>query len=122
MSTEPNELWRTLGGIEKSLEAVLSTLAEDRVAAASYRTDVRKELGAVKDSVGTLAADLRICKSDIAEIKPKVESQEKRMLMSKGMANLAVGLGKFSSIIWGGLGATIAVLLDRWLHSVTPGR
>lgn len=122
MSAEPNELWRTLGGIEKSLETVISTLAEDRVAAASYRTDVRKELGAVKDSVGTLTSDLKSCKSDIAEMKPEVESQKQRMLMSKGAANLAVGLGKFSSIIWGGLGATIAVMAERWLHGSPPGR
>lgn len=71
-----DELSRVLGGIEKELQTVARTLAEDRIAAASYRTDIRRELATVKDSVQSINIDTRGCKVDIADMKPKVLALE----------------------------------------------
>lgn len=49
-----DELSRVLGGIEAGLATVNKTLAEDRLASASYRTDVRREFTNLSDRLGSL--------------------------------------------------------------------
>jgi hypothetical protein len=49
-----DELSRVLGGIENQLKTVTTTLAEDRIASAQYRTDIRREVGSIKDKVVAL--------------------------------------------------------------------
>jgi hypothetical protein len=81
---EIDELSRVLGGIEKELQTVTRTLADDRISAASYRTDIRRELAAVKDSVQNINADTRECKTDIADMKPKVLALEVKSIKAAG--------------------------------------
>lgn len=109
-----DELSRVLGGIEKSLGIVMQTQAEDRMAAASYRTDIRKDLAGTRDDVSSLKGDIRTAKQDIAEMKPKVVSLEQRQLMSAGAATLAIWLGRVAYAVSAILGGLAAVLISRW--------
>lgn len=83
-----DDLSRVLGGIEKELQTVARTLADDRIAAASYRTDIRRELASVKDSVQSINGDTRICKMDIIDIKPKVLALEISSMKASGAWDL----------------------------------
>ncbi len=83
-----DELSRVLGGIEKELQTVARTLADDRLTAASYRTDIRREIAAVKESVQNINGDTRECKSDIADMKPKVLALEIRNIKATGAWDL----------------------------------
>jgi hypothetical protein len=104
-----------LGRIEGQLETVNKTLAEDRMASAQYRTDMRKELQANRDEVQKLKATVDGAVSDISEMKPKVDSLEARALMSAGAARLAVVLGKFAHIISAAIGGAVVFFLQKWL-------
>lgn len=83
-----DELSRALGGIEKELQTVARTLAEDRLSSASYRTDIRRELASVKDSVQNISMDTRECKTDIVDMKPKVLALEIRGMKASGAWDL----------------------------------
>jgi hypothetical protein len=113
---EPRNVDYALGRIEAQLGTITQTLSEDRMASASYRTEVRKQLADTSEKVGRVSGDLHAAKEDIAEMKPKVVSLEQRALMSKGAAQLAVLLGKFAHIVSAAIGALVAILFERWLH------
>lgn len=85
-----DELSRVLGGIEAGLATVNRTLAENRIADATYRTDIRKEITAIRDNVQDVSADLQTCKSDITDMKPKLLALETKDLKEQG----AWGLGR----------------------------
>ncbi len=89
-----DELSRVLGGIEKELQTVARTLADDRISAASYRTDIRREIAAVKDSVQNINGDTRECKTDIADMKPKVLALEIRNIKATGAWDLGSVIAK----------------------------
>ncbi len=112
-----------LGGIKTALDTITRTLSENRTADAQYRTGVRASMEAQAASINAVGTDLALAKKDIAdtknsinEIKPKVENLESRALMSRGAANLAMILGRFAHMISAGIGAIVAVLLERWLR------
>lgn len=81
-----DELSRVLGGIEKELATVGKTLAEDRVAAASYRTDIRREIGNIQDSVQGAISAIEGCKAGLDEMRPKVLALEHTQLRGEGAA------------------------------------
>lgn len=105
-----------LGGIKQALETITRTLSENRTADAQYRTGIRADMALQSASINAVQTDMALAKKDIAEIKPKVDSLDQRALMSKGAANLAIILGKGAHIITAGIGATIALLIERWLR------
>lgn len=123
MNDRPHDVSYELGGIKASLDTITRTLSENRLADAQYRTGIRDEMGKQRDAIGSVGNDLAIAKKDIADtkddiadIKPKMKSLEDRALMSKGAANFAIMLGKVGHLITAGLGAIIAVLLERWIR------
>lgn len=71
-----DELSRVLGGIEAGLATVIKTLADDRIASASYRTDIRREFANLSESVQGVTNDTRTCKSELADMKPKLSALE----------------------------------------------
>lgn len=113
---EPRNVDYALGRVEAQLQSIGTTLSEDRLASASYRTDIRRQLAETDEKLGKMFSELHSAKSDISEMKPKVESLNQRALMSKGAANLAIILGKAAHILSAALGAGIVVLLQRWLR------
>ncbi len=113
---EPRNVDYALGRIEAQLAMITQTLSEDRMAAAQYRTDVRRQLADTGEKLGAVSGDLHSAKEDIAEMKPKVVSLEQRALMSKGAAQFAVLLGKFGHILIAAAGGGVAILLERWLR------
>lgn len=122
MTDRPHDVSYELGGIKSALDMITRTLSENRLADAQYRTGIREEMGKQRDAIGSVGNDLAIAKrdiadtkEDIADIKPKMASLEARALMSKGAANLAIILGKGAHIISAGLGAIIAVVIERWM-------
>lgn len=94
-----DDLSRVLGGIEKELQTVTRTLADDRIAAASYRTDIRRELASVKDSVQSINMDTSTCKTDIIDMKPKVLALEIRGMRASGAWDLGNVIAKVFYLI-----------------------
>lgn len=109
-----------LGAIKNALDTITRTLSENRLADASYRTDVRREMAEQHDAINAVGNELSLAKRDITDMKPKVDSLNERAAMSKGATNLAVILSKGAHVISAGLGAIIAVLLERWLRGPHP--
>ena len=108
------QLWLLLGGIQEALETIKGTLGEDRITAAQYRTDMRKELETIKNGNGDMKADMRIAKEDISAMKPKIDVLEQQRHTSAGVAQLA-------SWIWWGIyallpviGGIVALQFQRW--------
>lgn len=87
-----DELSRFLGGIEQQLKSVVSTQAEDRVASAQYRTDIRKEIGDVKAKV------------------TRLEQQRDLTVHVVGF------FGKAAHAISAALGAMLVIFVNWWLH------
>jgi septal ring factor EnvC (AmiA/AmiB activator) len=110
----PHDVSYELGGINKQLEAITRTLSEDRTASAQYRTDIRKEIATQTAAISAVQTDVLMAKSDIADMKPKVESLNERALMSKGAQNFAILLSRFAHVISAGIGGIIVLLIDRY--------
>lgn len=127
MTERQTDVSYELGGINKQLEAITRTLSENRTADAQYRTGVRERMEEQSKAINTVDTKLTVAqrditdtKEDVAGINPRLKSLEDRALMSKGAANLAVVLSKGAHVISAGLGAIIAVLLERWLRGPHP--
>lgn len=116
MTDRQTDVSYELGGINKQLETITRTLSENRLADATYRTGIREEMGKQRDAINSVGNDLTIAKRDIADMKPKVASLDERATMSKGAAALATALGKIGHVIVAGLGAIIALVIERWLR------
>jgi hypothetical protein len=106
MSVDP--LSHTLGRIEQALETITKTLSEDRMASASYRTEMRRDLTAVRDMVHDLKNRVNNTADEVAEMRPDVDDY--RMTKAQGIGawntaktvwTIAVGLGA------AGLGAIV---------------
>lgn len=89
-----DELSRVLGGIENQLQTVTKTLSEDRVASAQYRTDIRREVADIKDSVQQARMMIETCKSGLEEMRPKVMAMEQTQLRGEGATKLAQFVAK----------------------------
>lgn len=110
-----DELWRSLGGIEKSQELILRTLSENRVADATYRTDIRAEMGGLRGDVRDVQSDVRSVTETVTEMRPKVVTLEERRLMERGANRLwgtAASVAHVFSVMFGGL---LLYLFQRWL-------
>lgn len=118
---QPNQLWRTLGGIEKSLEAITKTLSEDRVASASYRTEIREEIKKNREETLNLNGAVKLVTDAVAEIKPQVSALWDARQQSTGAQRLARYLGHILTVLFGAAGGAIAVWLNH-LWSGTTAR
>lgn len=114
MTEHPTDVSFELGGIKNALDTITRTLSENRTADATYRTDIRREMGEQSAKINNIVTDVTLAKRDISDMKPKVDSLNDRATMSKGAANLAIFLGKFAHVISAGIGAVIVLLIDRY--------
>lgn len=67
-----DELSLLLGEIKAKVDLVTRTQAEDRQAAASWRTDVRKEMAGIRSDIGDMKGTVTTATKDLEEIKPIV--------------------------------------------------
>lgn len=107
-------LSHTLGRIESALDLITKTLNEDRIASASYRTDIRRDLTNVRDMVHDLRNKVENTANDLADMKPDVDDY--RLMKAKGL-----GAWSTAKIIWTiliGLGAAGigAIISAFWPH------
>lgn len=102
-----------LGGIQSQLETIAKTQAEDRMAGATYRTEIRKEIREGTERMQHIEVQVNSVLSDVAEMKPKVSILEQRMHMSNGAAKLAVVLSKAAHILSAAVGGAIVIILDK---------
>jgi hypothetical protein len=103
-----DDLSRTLGAIEAKLDMVAKTQAEDRVASAQYRTDMRRDLTDVRDSVGDLKNRVNNNADELALIRPDIDDYRKHKHQIEGAS-------KLTKIVWTvlsffGVGGLIAIL------------
>lgn len=108
-------LSHALGGIETQLKMIANAQAEDRIAAASYRTDVRREIKEMREDVHDVQDKVKSVTGDVGKLSPKVEALEAQRLMTVGAARFAIVLSKAAHIISALLGGALAMALDRWL-------
>ncbi len=109
-------LSRVLGGIETQLESVIKTLAEDRMAAATYRTDIRREIKETHEDVLTVRQDVNAVTAHVNEMRPTVAALVAVRQMSVGAQRFAIWLGRSGVIIASALSAIFAVFLNRWIN------
>lgn len=105
-------LSQLLGAIDAKLGMVLKTQSEDREASAKYRTDMRRELGEVKDSVKDLKNRVDNTADDLAELRPDVEDYRLMKAQGTGIWNAAKTLW----VICIAVGATgiVAIVHTFW--------
>lgn len=89
MSPSVDPLSHALGGIEKQLELITKTLSEDRLASATYRTQMRNDLTVVRDAVHDLKNKVDNHAEQLAEMKPDVSDYVQRRAEAIGMSKLA---------------------------------
>lgn len=113
---EINEVSAAIGEIRAELGMAMRLLIEDRAASATYRTDVREQMGKIEDAVNSIARD-------VTEMKPEVEIVRQARLHSEATAKrrdnqlktagalvaLAVGLSAFGRQVLDGI-------LALWHH------
>jgi hypothetical protein len=111
MNASVDPLSHTLGRIEQALETITKTLSEDRLASASYRTEVRRDLATVRDGMGTLKNEVANNADELAELRPFVEDYRLKAAQGAGILNAAKALW----VILIGLGATgIGVIIHAF--------
>jgi hypothetical protein len=115
-----DRLWFFLGGVQKSLQSIERTLAEDRLAAAQYRTDIRKEIKNVSDQTLTVHGELRLTAIAVDDIRPKVEELWQHRQRSVGAGRLWSSFGQLAHIFSAALGGVIAVLTSHWFFHGKP--
>jgi hypothetical protein len=109
-----DDLSRTLGAIEAKLDMVAKTQAEDRVASAQYRTDMRRDLSDVRDSVGDLKNRVNNNADELAEMRPEVEDYRKHKHQIEGASKLTKFLwAVFSAFGAGGILAIVELIRTR---------
>lgn len=107
-----------LGGIEKSLEIIVRTLSEDRVAAANYRTDIRAELKAVNAEVAGAKTEIQDAKADIRSATETLTELRPKVLLLEQKAAMVTGASKLAEFIWrtfyGLVGGAIVVAVEHF--------
>ena len=107
-------LSQMLGEINAKLDMVTKVQAEDRVASAQYRTDMRRDLTDVRDSVGDLKNRVNNTADELAELRPDVEDYRKNRHQIEGASKLTKFLwGLFSAFGAGGILAIIEMFRTR---------
>lgn len=88
-----------LGGLAKASDMIIQTLSEDRTAAATYRTEIRNE---------------------IAALRARIEAMEQKHDREDGAKTLAVSLGSFVGnivkLLIGAVGGGLAIVIEKLLH------
>lgn len=82
-------LSHTLGRIENALETITKTLSEDRMAAAQYRTEMRRDLTTVRETVTDLKNRVNYNADEIAEMKSDVADYRVTKAQGVGVWNAA---------------------------------
>lgn len=104
-------LSQMLGAMDAKLEMVLKVQAEDRESSAKYRTDIRREVGEVKDTVKDLKNRVDNTADDLANLRPDVEDYRLMKNQGLGMWNIARALWVICIALGaGGLGVIIHAL------------
>jgi hypothetical protein len=96
---------RLLGGIETLTRA----MSEDRVAAAQYRTDMRREMKEQSGMLHEVVGELKSFKREMEDMRTDVEATKKDVAEHRDArlrAQGALGLGKS---LWAGLIAVAAL-------------
>lgn len=107
-----DELSLLLGGIKQQLIQVANAQAEDRIAAAVYRTDVRKDIKELREDVRDVQGNLNSVTTAVTDISPKVNMLEQQRLMSVGAQRLAVLLAKGAHFLSAAIGGAMVWFLD----------
>lgn len=106
-------LSHTLGRIEQALETITKTLSEDRMASATYRTEVRRELTTVRETMIDVKNRTNENADALAEIQPDIADYRIR----RGQGELALSLGK---LVWGAVIALGAAGVGAVIHALWP--
>lgn len=101
-------LSQMLGAMNAKLEMVLKVQAEDREASAKYRTDMRRDLGEVKDTVQDLKHRVNNTADELADMRPEVDEMKAWKTQGLGIWNAAKLLWLISIALGAtGIGAII---------------
>lgn len=115
MNPSIDPLSQLLGEINAKLDMVQQVQSEDRTASATYRTDMRRDLATVNETLSDLknrtnnnADELAEANQELADLRAEVKDTRKRW-------DQIEGAGKLSKILWAvfsaiGLGGVIAFL------------
>jgi hypothetical protein len=108
-----------LGEISAKLDMVQRVQSEDRTAAASWRTDVRNSLDAVKESVSDIKNRANNNADELADLRSEVEKKIGELRTETDDYRMrkfqAEGAGKLTKVLWAifsaiGLGGLITFL------------
>jgi hypothetical protein len=89
MQAEIDPLSRVLGSIEAQLATITKTQSEDRVANAAWRTDVRREIGGIREDITEIKGSANSATIEINEIKPIVADYVEQRAQARGMGRIA---------------------------------
>lgn len=95
-------LSQMLGEMNAKLDTVTKTQAEDRIASAQYRTDMRRDLTDVRDSVHDLKNRVNNNADELAEMRPDVEDYRKHKYQIEGASKLTRVLWAIFGVLGGG--------------------
>ncbi len=114
MNPSIDPLSQLLGEISAKLDTVTKTQGEDRVASATYRTDVRSELTKLTAGVTDLKNRIDNTVDEVAELRPDVEDYRRRRDQAEGASKLTKVLwAVFTALGGGGVIAIIEMLRSR---------
>lgn len=113
MAVDP--LSHTLGRVEQALDTITKTLSEDRMAAAAFRTEIRREVSEVKDIVREMNGQVKSTVKEVAQIKPVVDDYRQRRDRGLGMADL-------TRTVWTVLIGVASLMVGVVLHAFWPNK
>lgn len=114
VSAAVDPLSHKLGRIELALEMITKTLSEDRMASAQYRTDMRRDLTAVRDMVHELKTRVDNNADELADMRPDVEDYREMRAEGRGGWKVVTASAHAVRAAWLFLGAAGAALVT-WI-------
>ena len=102
---ELHELSMAIGGLTADVRNLTRSLEEERQGAAAHRRDLREVIGALSQSVRTLA-------TEVADMKPDVADYRERRAEARGAARLAKWLYGVALAIGSAVGASAVKLVE----------
>jgi chromosome segregation ATPase len=122
MTEGMNEINRTIGRLQASIENLTKTLGEQDREATEGRRELHRKIEELKNKVVRIATELQKLSEDFTKMEPSIvrfEQRRQRSIGERGVINVVIKL------VWGaliaGIGAVSYVISD-FIHILWPPR
>lgn len=114
-----NELSVTIGKLLGGVETLTRTAGEDRMAAAQYRTDMRREMKEQSGTLGAITGEVKGLKDNVTFMQKDIDALQRDVSEYRTHRDQFMGAAKLGKMLWavliavsGLVGAAVSTLVS----------